>query len=170
MRLIHVGVQECLLVVNEEKRIQIQTQRNSVWNILLFGVQLLGKLLTHWVCQIEQSRSRHSSDFSPGVSVRWGQMDGRRWSGSWSRPSRLSVSPSASSLAPAQPSRTSCQRANREHPPPRDPGARLWHGCLHLTFTYTRKSHWENTLSALAPAKKPSCLWAKVVLHLAANP
>lgn len=62
---------------------------------------------SHGACQIEQSRSRHSSDLSPGVSV--AGTDGQEmleWS--WSRPSQLSVSPSASSLAPAQLSRTSC--------------------------------------------------------------
>lgn len=56
---------------------------------------------SHGACQIEQSRSRHSSDLSPGVSV--AGTDGQEmleWS--WSRPSQLSVSPSASSLAPAQ--------------------------------------------------------------------
>lgn len=62
---------------------------------------------SHGACQIEQSRSRHSSDLSPGVSV--AGTDGQEmleWR--WSRPSRLSVSPSAPSLAPVQLSRTSC--------------------------------------------------------------
>lgn len=118
---------------------------------------------SHWACQIEQSRSRHLSDFSSPEWAWQGQMDKGCWSGA-------GVSPASSvSVHPLHPWRSlnsvgrpvSQPMQGTHHITPHPPTTPTQHWVLTWLSSFNlylcRKSHWEN-LFILLRAKRDGCL------------